>query len=58
MGVLGEVASEEVGGTLRDGIWVHAEEDVFGAFDPLELAGSADTLQGFMEQRARGRSVT
>ena len=42
--VLGEEATQGVGGTLGNRIRVHAEEGVIGTVDPLDLAGSADSL--------------
>jgi hypothetical protein len=49
---LGEMTNEEVGGSIRYGVGVDAEEHVIGSFDPLHLAGSTDCLQRLMHQCA------
>ena len=49
---LGEMTNEEVGGSIRYGVGVDAEERVIGSFDPLHLAGSTDCLQRLMHQCA------
>jgi len=49
---LGEMTNEEVGGSIRYGVGIDAEEHVIGSFDPLHLAGSTDCLQRLMHQCA------
>ena len=49
---LGEMTNEEVGGSIRYGVGVDAEEHVIGSFDPLHFAGSTDCLQRLMHQCA------
>ena len=49
---LGEMTNEEVGGSIRYGVGVDAEEHVIGSFDPLHVAGSTDCLQRLMHQCA------
>src|SRR4051794_599607 len=49
---LGEMTNEEVGGSIRYGVGIDAEELVIGSFDPLHFAGSTDCLQRLMHQCA------
>jgi hypothetical protein len=49
---LGEMTNEDVGGSIRYGVGIDAEEHVIGSFDPLHLAGSTDCLQRLMHQCA------
>ncbi len=42
---LGEMTDEEVGGSIRYGVGVDAEEPVISSFDPLDLARNTDCLQ-------------
>ena len=46
------MTNEEVGGSIRYGVGIDAEEPVIGSFDPLHLAGSTDCLQRLMHQCA------
>ena len=39
------MTKEEVGGSIRYGVGIDAEEHVIGSFDPLHLAGSTDCLR-------------